>query len=78
MSTLLPDRYSARVEAHIVVDDQRYSVARISSFDATIRDHCDIPAKSMAKLVITIDGKSEEFDIFLPQRIEGPGDFIYL
>jgi hypothetical protein len=59
------DGYSAEVEVYLDVGGERYAVERIGKSGLILRDDCSLPAGTLGKLVMVVDGDVRNVDILL-------------
>jgi hypothetical protein len=59
------DGYSAQVDVHLHLGEQRLRVAQIGPDSFILREFCAIPPGTSAKIVIKVDDDEEERHVFL-------------
>jgi hypothetical protein len=72
MGTRWKDGYSAHVEIHLQLGDEKLPVAQICPDFFILREYCQIAPETTAKIVIKVDDDEEERDVFL-HRGSSPG-----
>ncbi|MBI2824480.1 MAG: hypothetical protein HYX69_07335 [Planctomycetia bacterium] len=59
------DGYSSTVEVFLEIDGERYRVERVGKGTFVLRDPCECPPGTAAKLIVGVDGVEKQLDIVL-------------
>ncbi len=68
--------YSTQVALTLVVNGQQLAVSHVGNSGLRIDEPCDPIPATQATLVVSIDDKTEERSIYLPDGVPGPGEFV--
>ena len=63
------DGYSADIEIYLQVGDTKYNVAQVGGYSLILRDACSFPPNTEAKLVTSIDGRTNVRNVVLHKGV---------
>jgi len=68
--------YSTKVALTLVVNGLQLAVSHVGNSGLMVSDPCEPIAASNARLLVDIDDSRKVHNIFLPNGLPGPGEFV--